>query len=175
MLKPIYKPFRLGGLLITKFGWRVCFGINIPGNFIAFVVAAFCMQMTVINPDEALPLRTKLARLDIPGTLMVIPSVVCLIVALQSGGVKYRWNDSDIVALLVAFGVLFLAFAGWQYYQGDKATIPPRIIKNRSIIGQSRLCSFTPLLSSHMCSAWVKLSLTNATNLLRHHMVQRVY
>lgn len=133
----MYKPpYRLGGVLITKFSWRVCFGINIPGELIAFIVTAFCMEITAANPDEALPLRTKLMQLDIPGTLIVMPSVTCLIIALQFGGVKYGWSDSRIVVMLVVCAVLFIAFAMWQYHKGDNATIPPRIIKNRSIIGQ---------------------------------------
>lgn len=94
------------------------------------------MEITAANPDEALPLRTKLMQLDIPGTLIVMPSVTCLIIALQFGGVKYGWSDSRIVVMLVVCAVLFIAFAMWQYHKGDNATIPPRIIKNRSIIGQ---------------------------------------
>lgn len=46
---------------------------------------------------------------------------------------KYAWGSWRIILLLVLFGVLFLAWAFVQIRQGDKATVPPRIIKQRSM------------------------------------------
>jgi hypothetical protein len=40
-----------------------------------------------------------------------------------------------IIALLILFGVLILAFIGVQIWQQEAATIPPRIASQRSVAG----------------------------------------
>ena len=42
-----------------------------------------------------------------------------------------------MIALFVVFGVLILVFIGVQLWQKDKATIPPRLIKNRNMWGSA--------------------------------------
>ncbi|KAF4470993.1 mfs aflatoxin efflux [Fusarium albosuccineum] len=64
-------------------------------------------------PDQdtkKLSTKGKLAQLDFPGTALIIPGCVCLILALQWGGLSYPWNDGRIVALLVIGGFLLLGF-----------------------------------------------------------------
>jgi len=56
-----------------------------------------------------------------------------LLLALQWGGSTYSWNSGRIIALFVVFGVLTLVFIGVQIWKQDTATVPPRIIKQRSI------------------------------------------
>lgn len=77
--------------------------------------------------------REKLKHFDLVGTAFFIPAVVCLLLALQWGGSKYDWKDGRIIALLVLFGVLILVFVVLQFYQQDKATLPPRIMKQRTV------------------------------------------
>jgi len=59
--------------------------------------------------------------------------VVCLLLALQWGGSKYPWNSGRIIALLVVFGVLCITFIGIQFWKKDHATVPPRILKQRTV------------------------------------------
>jgi len=56
-----------------------------------------------------------------------------LILALQWGGTKYAWNSARIIALLVICAVLCFAFMAIQVWKKENATVPPRIIKQRSI------------------------------------------
>ena len=54
--------------------------------------------------------------------------------ALQWGGIKYGWENARIIVLLVLF-VAFLGIFGYiQYRSGDRAAIPIRILKQRSIL-----------------------------------------
>ena len=125
----------LGGVLIDAFNWRACFGINLPLGVLC-VAFTFCgFQDPVPNPDVALPFRIKLKRINVLGTLLVVPAITCLLMALQWGGAKYGWKDARIIAMLVLFAVLFSAFSYLQYRQGDDATVPSRILKQRSILG----------------------------------------
>ena len=77
--------------------------------------------------------KEKIARLDIYGTVIFVPCIVCLLLALQWGGQQYAWSDGRIIALLTLFGVLLIIFIGIQLWQQESATVPPRIAKNQTI------------------------------------------
>lgn len=82
---------------------------------------------------EPAPLWTHIKRLDPLGTAFFIPSIVCLLLALQWGGSIYAWNSWHIIVLFVVFGILFVAFAIVQILTPDTASIPVRIITQRSV------------------------------------------
>lgn len=77
-------------------------------------------------------LKEQIARLDIIGTSIFVPCIICLLLALQWGGSSYSWHDGRIIALLVLFGILLIAFAVVQVWKKD-GTLPPRIVQQRSI------------------------------------------
>ena len=79
------------------------------------------------------PFREQLVQLDLLGNLFFLPGIVCLLLALQWGGSTYAWSDGRIIALLVLFAVLIIAFIAIQIWKGENATVPPRIIRKRSI------------------------------------------
>jgi hypothetical protein len=62
-----------------------------------------------------------------------MPAIICLLLALQWGGTTYEWSNGRIIALFVVFGVLISIFIFVQFKQGDNGTVPPRIIKMRSV------------------------------------------
>lgn len=76
----------------------------------------------------------KLKRIDLLGTALVVPSITCLLIGLQWGGIKYGWQNVRIIVLLVVFVCLAVGFAYLQYRLGEKATIPQRIVKKRSVL-----------------------------------------
>lgn len=124
----------IGGGLIAAFNWRACFGINVPLGALVLVLIFFGFTNHVTNPDESLPLKKKLIKLDPLGTLAFVPAVVCLMLALQWGGMTYGWGNAKIIALLLTFGVLISFFIYLQYRLQENAMLPPRIAKNRSIM-----------------------------------------
>ncbi|KAK5939819.1 hypothetical protein PMZ80_008201 [Knufia obscura] len=124
----------IGGALIDRFSWRACFGINIPLCPMAIAFMAYCITDPFQNADPNLPFREKLKRLDLLGTVVVIPAITCLLIGLQWGGIKYGWRDARIIAVFVMFAVLGVAFGYSQYRLGERATVPLRILKQRSIL-----------------------------------------
>lgn len=51
--------------------------------------------LEIPDREEAkLPLAKKLKQLDAPGTAMLVPGVVCLLLALQWGGQTYSVSSS---------------------------------------------------------------------------------
>lgn len=91
------------------------------------------MFLRTPNITTRTSLRRQLIRLDPLGTALFLPGVICLLLALQWGGTAYAWNNARIIALFVLAGTLLLAFAAAQIWRNEDATIPPRIIKQRSI------------------------------------------
>ncbi|KAG2165707.1 hypothetical protein JADG_005446 [Aureobasidium aubasidani] len=126
----------LGGYL-TSVSWRWCFWINVPVGAVSLGCLVFFTPNSPPAVKAAPTWRGKLDQLDPLGFILIAPSVICLLFAIEWGGSKYPWNSGRIIALFVVFAVLLLAFIASQAWRGDKATLPPRILKQRSIIAAS--------------------------------------
>ncbi|KAG6985279.1 MFS-type efflux pump MFS1, partial [Physcia stellaris] len=77
--------------------------------------------------------KERIAQLDIPGTIVFIPGVVSLLIALQWGGSTYPWSNGRIIALFVVFGLCILAFIAIQFWKPDIATVSPFMLRKRSV------------------------------------------
>lgn len=87
------------------------------------------------NPNAARSTpRQFLSKFDVPGTILLIPWITCLLLSLQWGGTVHPWSSWRIVLLLTTFAVLFVAWCASQVYQGDRATIPLRVLKKRTMM-----------------------------------------
>lgn len=107
-------------------------------------------------PREKLSIFEQLKRLDPLGLLFFVPSMVCLILALQWGGTTYPWTAPKVIGLLVTFAVLFAAFLAVEALTPKTAMAPTRVILNRSV-GGSLL--FMLLLSGAMMNVIYYLSI----------------
>ncbi|KAK4446706.1 major facilitator superfamily domain-containing protein [Podospora aff. communis PSN243] len=123
----------LGGVFTDHLTWRWCFWINLPLGAVTIAAVAAFFKPPVRPAVDNLPFLTKIKAIDWLGIALFIPSIVCLLLALQWGGLAYPWNDGRIIALFVLFGVLGILFGAVQFRRKERAIVPYRIITQRSI------------------------------------------
>ncbi|KAK7415312.1 hypothetical protein QQX98_005956 [Neonectria punicea] len=123
----------IGGAFTGRVTWRWCFYMNLPIGALAFVFLCFFLNSPK-KPQESAPIAKHIMRLDPLGTFFFVPSIICLILALQWGGSMYAWSSWRIIFLFVIFGLTAIAFCTVQVMMPETATVPLRIIKQRTML-----------------------------------------
>src|SRR5207302_2806484 len=117
----------VGGFLVTHFGWRAIFTVNIPIGVLTFALA-----MLVI-PDLR-PGRPH--RLDLPGVALATAGMLCVIYGLIEGQ-RYDWGTVtgaiSIPEIIVAGVVLLALFFYYQARRQDREPLLPfAVFKDRN-------------------------------------------
>jgi MFS family permease len=149
----------LGGALTTRASWRWCFYINIPAGAVSIFIIALLLQLPPPRKVN-LKFKQKVAQLDPIGTLFFLPGNACLLLALQWGGSTYAWRDARIIVLLVLAILSFTCFVVVQIWKQEFATVPPRIIKQRSIFAGAcfTFCAGGAMLSAaYYLPVWLQV------------------
>jgi MFS family permease len=123
----------LGGIFTEKLSWRWCFWINLPFGFLGILIVLFFFKNPVRGHVQK-SLWQKFMDMDPVGATFLIGAIVCLLLALQWGGLEKPWINSTVWGCLLGFTLLLLIFVIIQVRLGDKATIPGRVLKQRSIL-----------------------------------------
>ena len=139
----------LGGLIVTDWGWRWIFFVNLPVGIIALVLA------TIVLPDLK-PHRNH--RLDPLGTLLATIGLFLITFGLIEGE-SHDWGSVlgwITIPMVIGAGVLVIGVFLWQQYvkRDNEPLVPFSIFRDRnfsvmsfvaSAVGFSMLGLFLPL------------------------------
>lgn len=126
----------VGGAFTSETTWRWCFYINLCFYPLVGLAVLFLLSIPPrpVQEGEVKPsILKRLITIDWPGVTLSLTSMICLLLALQWGGIKYAWSDSKVIGLLVGFVLIAIAFIVEQWYLGDNAIIPFRLHKQRTV------------------------------------------
>lgn len=140
----------LGGVFTDHSTWRWCFWMyvsqplvfelsdsplrNLPIGAISVILILAFLRIEKQHEATSMPLKAKLKQLDLPGISTVIGAVCCLILALQWGQERGHWGHSKVIGCFVGAFLLTAAFGLIQWKKGDSATVPLRVLRQRSIL-----------------------------------------
>lgn len=128
----------IGGIFTEKITWRWCFFINLPLGVVAMVGIVVFLK-SAAHPATKETTKKRLGELDYIGLIFFIPANVSLLLALQWGGSQYSWKNPVILSLLIGFGILISIWIYSQFRLGEKATIPVRLMTQRTVFFSSIL------------------------------------
>jgi MFS family permease len=124
----------IAGGYLTSITWRWCFWLNLPVGGVSIVLLALLTPRCTPPVKRATTWKGKFFELDPFGFLLIAISLICLLLAIQFGSNHYSWDSAAVIALFVIAGVFGACFVTFQIWRGQKGTIPPQIISQRSIL-----------------------------------------
>lgn len=112
----------LGGVLTDHASWRWIFLLNIPVGAAALGVVLAFMRI---------PRLQREVRIDVLGSLAMVVSSTCLLLALVWGGNQYPWGSPEVVGLLVAGAAGALLFVVVER-RAVEPIVPLRLFRERT-------------------------------------------
>ncbi|CAG8757974.1 34038_t:CDS:10, partial [Gigaspora margarita] len=73
-------------------------------------------------------------RIDIIGTIIMMPSTVCILLSLNWGGSTYAWNSPVIIVLLCVGMLGYIIFGLVENYIVIEPIVPPNLFKNLNVV-----------------------------------------
>ncbi|PKX89225.1 MDR family MFS transporter [Aspergillus novofumigatus IBT 16806] len=139
MVSTILGPV-IGGAFTSGVTWRWCFWINLPVG--GLIIGLLLLFLRIPKHIKSVPATWKeiILALDIPGFCLLLVSLVCLTLALQWGGQTKPWNHGSVIATLVLWIVLSIAFFVTEWLQGPRAMAPFSILKQRTAWSNALFC-----------------------------------
>ncbi|KAH8647283.1 major facilitator superfamily domain-containing protein [Xylariales sp. PMI_506] len=127
----------LGGAFTDKLTWRWCFYINLPFGVLAIVLVFFLIKNSKSSDSgrETAGSKRTLVGFDSVSFMLLIAAIVCILFALQWGGLRYAWNSARIVVLLVLFVILVSGFILVQRWVPEAhSSLPTQVLHQRSVV-----------------------------------------
>lgn len=114
----------VGGLITDYLNWRWIFYVNLPIGIIALLLVIFMMPNFKTTGDRR--------RVDYPGAVLIVFTLVPLLLAFSFAGTTYGWASPQIIGLF-AVSLLMLLFFIRVELRAQNPIIPMSFFKDRTI------------------------------------------
>ncbi|EXF81605.1 hypothetical protein CFIO01_03809 [Colletotrichum fioriniae PJ7] len=145
----VLGPVAGGAISESKATWRWVFYLDLLVG--AVVGPVYIILLPDFKPQSGVPLTQRLPQIDYLGTVLFIGAMLCVIMAMNFGGVFWGWNEGESIGLFVEAGVLTILFVLQQVYvigtSRETRLFPMHFWKNRTMI-----CLFFTMSASHSLS-----------------------
>ena len=123
----------VAGAIAHATSWRIPFWITVPVA-VCDMLAVGLLVNGLPQPKHAnFETKHRFQQLDLLGFFFFVPATVCMILALQWGGILYAWSDPRIITLIILAIVSVIGFILAQRRKGDKAMLPLHLLRQRSV------------------------------------------
>lgn len=95
------------------------------------IATIFIVKVPPLEGPAARPWLRKIRDLDFIGILLLLPGITVFLVALES--TTDNWSNAQSIGCFAASMVLMLSFIIQQWRMGERALVPPRIMKIRLV------------------------------------------
>ena len=124
-------------------------GQSVPLGFLCMLVIILCLPTSfphhgkLKDPRDASATfmeKTRLARVDFLGALLLLVASTFLVAALEEAGQAFTWKSAFVITLLTVSGLTWFAFVFWERVLSLKAgptepVFPWRLMTSRVWIG----------------------------------------
>ncbi|KAI1454871.1 MFS general substrate transporter [Annulohypoxylon moriforme] len=122
----------IGGALTQGITWRWCFYINLLVGGLVVFLFVFVVRLPVSRLSEVqTSLVQRVLDIDFVGFVFFAAASLMLLIGLQWGGTEYPWNSPTVIGLMCGGAATFGILGFWFAHKGEKALLPPRLLRNR--------------------------------------------
>ncbi|KXT01998.1 hypothetical protein AC578_6530 [Pseudocercospora eumusae] len=117
---------------------QLCIGAACAGSLVLLLPAKH------LQPTAAF--RDRITSIDLVGALLLSLSLLCLVLAINFGGLSYSWDSGSVIALFVLAGLFSIAFALQQVscWMTQQTLLPIAVLKEAKML---------PMFLLQACSA----------------------
>ncbi|KAI5476146.1 Major facilitator transporter-like protein [Pseudohyphozyma bogoriensis] len=113
-------------------------GVNLPIGGITLVTALVFLKTapalgSLPENQSGWPLIRQVLRMDWVGGILALGWITALTLALQWGGNVKPWGSTPVIVCFVVAAVVFVIFMVYEWWIKERAMIPSRVFKSKSI------------------------------------------
>jgi EmrB/QacA subfamily drug resistance transporter len=121
----------VGNFITNETRWRWVFYVNIPIGILALIVLLIYLPANISTRSNQLRGWAALRRVDFTGAILASGATICLLLGLTWGGNQtYDWASPQVIGVLVASGVLYIAFFIMERFAAEPI-LPLDLFRNR--------------------------------------------